>query len=137
MTARLCWILAELALCAQLIMCLLSCLHSSKCTPGSSCCLRHTCLRASIPFPASLCTGPSSSRLARRFMNTSIGDLWIPALTLAGLVASFAFGLHKVISQGSVVTTLSISLLWILYRCAAFPCSCLFKPVLPQGVVCS
>ena len=52
-----------------------------------------------------------------RFMNTSIGDLWIPALTLAGLVASFAFGLHKVIQQGNVITTLSISLIWILYRC--------------------
>ena len=59
-----------------------------------------------------------ASCCARRFMNTSIGDLWIPALTLGGLVASFAFGLHKVIVQGSVVTTLSISLLWILYRWA-------------------
>ena len=51
-------------------------------------------------------------------MNTSIGDLWIPALTLGGLVASFAFGLHKVIQQGNVITTLSISLIWILYRSA-------------------
>ena len=66
-------------------------------------------------------------------MNTSIGDLWIPALTLAGLVASFVFGLHKVISQGSVVTTLSISLIWILHRCA--PCHAMAGLVL--GLLCS
>lgn len=70
-------------------------------------------------------------------MNTSIGDLWIPALTLGGLVASFAFGLHKVIQQGDVITTLSISLIWILYRSAQPPwdAGSLFYCMVPSGVM--
>ncbi|KAK9904260.1 hypothetical protein WJX75_007984 [Coccomyxa subellipsoidea] len=45
----------------------------------------------------------------------SIGDLWMPTLCFLGLLASLGFGMFKVFTGPTVVTTLSISLVWIIY----------------------
>lgn len=50
-----------------------------------------------------------------RMANSTVGDLWLPTLTLLFQTITFAFGVYKVINGPSVVTTLTISLVWILY----------------------
>ncbi|KAK9826822.1 hypothetical protein WJX81_004238 [Elliptochloris bilobata] len=52
---------------------------------------------------------------AGRLMNANIGDLWMPTICLLGLFASLGFGLFKVVTGPTVVTTLSISLVWLIY----------------------
>jgi cellulose synthase/poly-beta-1,6-N-acetylglucosamine synthase-like glycosyltransferase len=56
---------------------------------------------------------------ASRFMNSSIGDLWVPASVFLFLCVSFGFGLAKVISGPRVITTLTLSLVWIVYSAIA------------------
>ncbi|KAK9828913.1 hypothetical protein WJX72_002766 [[Myrmecia] bisecta] len=50
-----------------------------------------------------------------RLLNSAMGDIWMPAICFLALAASFGFGLHKVITGPSVITTLSISIVWIVY----------------------
>ncbi len=46
---------------------------------------------------------------------SAIGDLWMPTLSFAALAASLGVGVSKLAAGPSVVTTLSISVVWILY----------------------
>ncbi|KAK9785109.1 hypothetical protein WJX73_003901 [Symbiochloris irregularis] len=50
-----------------------------------------------------------------RFAGASFGNVAVPGLTLGAMIASLGFGIAQLIKGGTVVTTLSISLVWILY----------------------
>jgi endoglucanase len=46
---------------------------------------------------------------------SAIGDLWMPTVSFFALAASLGVGISKLAAGPSVVTTLSISVVWILY----------------------
>jgi endoglucanase len=46
----------------------------------------------------------------------ALGDLWMPATSFISLFTALCFGLYKVFTGPTVVTTLSISIIWIAYN---------------------
>eukprot|EP00884_Botryococcus_braunii_P012540 jgi/Botrbrau1/21287/Bobra.0573s0001.1 len=74
------------------------------------------CWRAAGSTLGSAITFKTTLKGANAFLNKSIGDLWMPVLSLLALLSAFGFGLFKVITGPTVITTLSISLVWILYN---------------------
>lgn len=48
-------------------------------------------------------------------MASALGDLWLPALFFILCAVTFGIGLAKLINGPSVITTLSISVAWIVY----------------------
>lgn len=53
---------------------------------------------------------------ANALMNKAIGDLWMPTTCFLALMSALGFGLYKAATGPSVVSTLSISLIWIMYN---------------------
>jgi len=53
---------------------------------------------------------------ANMLVAKSLGDLWMPATSFVSLFTALIFGLYKVFTGPTVVTTLSISIIWIAYN---------------------
>ena len=50
-----------------------------------------------------------------KLADSAFGDLWMPMTSLLALCISLGFGISKLASGPSVVTTLAISVVWIVY----------------------
>lgn len=50
-----------------------------------------------------------------RLADSAVGDLWLPVTAFIFAAVSFGIGLQKLISGPTVITTLSISVAWIVY----------------------
>jgi hypothetical protein len=48
-------------------------------------------------------------------MKNGLGDLWMPCLCFCALLASLGFGIKQVVAQQTIITTLTLSLIWIVY----------------------
>lgn len=46
----------------------------------------------------------------------SVGDLWMPTASFVSLASALGFGLYKAATGPAVVSTLSISIIWIMYN---------------------
>ena len=46
----------------------------------------------------------------------SVGDLWMPTTSFLALASALGFGMFKAATGPAVVSTLSISLIWIIYN---------------------
>jgi hypothetical protein len=52
---------------------------------------------------------------AARIGQIAMGDLWVHVLSFILLVVSLGVGVHKLINGPTVITTLAISVVWIVY----------------------
>ncbi len=52
---------------------------------------------------------------AARIGQIAMGDMWVHVLTFILLVVSLGVGVHKLINGPTVITTLAISVVWIVY----------------------
>lgn len=52
---------------------------------------------------------------AARIGQIAMGDLWVHVLSFVLLVVSLGVGVHKLINGPTVITTLAISVVWIVY----------------------
>ena len=50
-----------------------------------------------------------------KLADSAVGDLWMPMLSMLLLCISLGFGISKLSSGPTVVTTLAISVVWIVY----------------------
>ncbi|KAK9863564.1 hypothetical protein WJX84_010744, partial [Apatococcus fuscideae] len=73
------------------------------------------CWRAAGSTCGSTITFKTTLKGTGRLANSNLGDLWIHVVSFCALLASFGFGLWKVCTGPTVITTLSISLVWTVY----------------------
>lgn len=52
---------------------------------------------------------------AARIGQIAMGDMWVHVLSFILLVVSLGVGVHKLINGPTVITTLAISVVWIVY----------------------
>jgi len=52
---------------------------------------------------------------AARIGQIAMGDLWVHVLSFILLVVSLGVGVHKLVNGPTVITTLAISVVWIVY----------------------
>ena len=50
-----------------------------------------------------------------KLADSAIGDIWLPAVTFIFLAVSFGIGLGKLLSGPSIISTLAVSVAWIVY----------------------
>lgn len=50
-----------------------------------------------------------------RLQQSAIGDLWMPLISFVALLATLCIGLQRLIHGPTVITTLAISVVWIVY----------------------
>ena len=50
-----------------------------------------------------------------KLADSAFGDLWMPMLSLLLLAISLGFGLANLVNGPTVITTLAISVVWIIY----------------------
>ena len=68
-----------------------------------------------IPGRAKITFKTTMKGAAGRLANSAIGDLWMPALSFVSLTVTLGIGISKLAHGPTVVTTLSISVVWIIY----------------------
>lgn len=73
------------------------------------------CWRAAASTCGQTITFKTTLKGTGRLANSNLGDLWIHVISFLALLASFGFGLWKVCTGPTVITTLSISLVWTVY----------------------
>lgn len=95
--------------------------RSAKHVPIASCC--KVDIRAPPLCVCTACTQPEQPPDAiqvplqgiGRLADSAVGDLWLPVTAFIFAAVSFGIGLQKLISGPTVITTLSISVAWIVY----------------------
>jgi endoglucanase len=68
-----------------------------------------------IPGRAKITFKTTMKGAAGRLANSAIGDLWMPTLSFLALAVTLGIGVSKLAHGPTVVTTLSISVVWIIY----------------------
>ena len=68
-----------------------------------------------VPGRAKITFKTTMKGAAGRLANSAIGDLWMPALSFIMLAVTLGIGIKKLAHGPTVVTTLSISIVWIVY----------------------
>ena len=68
-----------------------------------------------IPGRAKITFKTTMKGAAGRLANSAIGDLWMPTLSFVALAVTLGIGVSKLAHGPTVVTTLSISVVWIIY----------------------
>ena len=76
-------------------------------------------IRASHVAAGSSLTFKTTLKGAGKLMNTALGDLWMPGACLIVLLITLGFGIAKLVQGQTIITTLSISVVWLIY--AAIP----------------
>ncbi|KAK9857954.1 hypothetical protein WJX84_008696, partial [Apatococcus fuscideae] len=77
------------------------------------------CWRAAMSSCGSSLTFKTTLKGAGKLMNTALGDLWMPGGCLIVLLITLGFGIAKLVQGQTIITTLSISVVWLIY--AAIP----------------
>jgi hypothetical protein len=68
-----------------------------------------------IPGSAKITFKTTMKGAAGRLANTAIGDLWMPTVSFVALATTLGIGIKKLAHGPTVITTLSISIVWIVY----------------------
>jgi hypothetical protein len=50
-----------------------------------------------------------------RLQQSAVGDLWMPILSFIALLVTLVIGLERLVRGPTVITTLAISVVWIVY----------------------
>ena len=67
-----------------------------------------------------------------RFVQTLVGDLWVPVTSMLLLFISLGFGISKLVQLGTVINAVTISVVWLVF--AAIPPFLLtFYAIVGQG----
>ncbi|KAK9804363.1 hypothetical protein WJX72_009368 [[Myrmecia] bisecta] len=73
------------------------------------------CWRAMNSVCGKTITFKTTLKGASKLMDSALGDLWMPITCLLALTVSLGIGLQKLINGPAVITTLAISVVWIIY----------------------